>query len=68
MKRKLTHKHKESRISFDYKMTIHALYNFLVTVVLLAGVRLHIECVQRIYMQSNTSNTNVTNKGLKITS
>jgi len=53
-------------------MTIHsALYNFLVTVVLLV-----FDCILNVYreslytfnMQSNTSSTTVTKKGLKITS
>ena len=58
-------------ISFPYKMTIHAVYNFLVAVVLLV-----FDCILNVYreslytfnMQSNTSNTTVTKKELKITS
>ena len=49
-------------ISFHYKMTIHALYNFLVTVVLPV-----FDCISNVYreylytfdMQSNTSNITV---------
>jgi len=57
-------------LSFHYKITIHALYNFLVTVILLV-----FDCILNVYreslytfnMQSNTSNTTVTKKKLKLT-
>jgi len=82
VKRKLTHKHKKTRIkavtiltciaiSFHYKMTIHALYNFLVTVILLVFdyiLNVYRESLDTFNIQSNTSNTTVTKKGLKITS
>ena len=58
-------------IRFHYKMIIHALSNFLVTVVLLVFdciLNVYRESLYRFNMQSNTSNTTVTKKELKITS
>ena len=56
---------------YVYKITIHALYNFLVTVILLVFdyiLNVYRESLDTFNIQSNTSNTTVTKKGLKITS